>query len=366
MKKKLNILQVLPSLESGGVERGTLELANYLVSKGHGSYVISFGGRLVKELTDHGTKHTKINIGRKSLFTFLYIPKIIHFIKENKIDIVHVRSRFPAWVIYMALFFVGKNRPRFVTTVHGYNSVSIYSKIMTKGDKVVVVSKFIQDFIIKTYKVNKSKTVLIHRGVPTQLKPLKKNEFLLWKKSFKKNFTQLRDCKILILSARVSRTKGIEVFINLIEKLVKEKRKIHGIIVGEAKSSHYHNQLIKKINELGIEKKVTFLGYREDIYNIIQYSDISYCLSSTPEPFGRGVIESIKLGTPVIAFDHGGAGEQLKEIFPEGLVKNNDFINLYEKSVTFLNKKPTIKKTNSFSLETMVKKTLDLYRDLIE
>lgn len=365
MKKKLNILQVLPSLESGGVERGTLELANYLVLKGHGSYVFSSGGRLVQELTDHGTKHQKINIGRKSLFTFFNIPKIIRFIRENRIDIVHVRSRFPAWVIYIALFFMGKNRPRFVTTVHGYNSVCFYSKIMTRGDRVIVVSKFIQEFVTKTYKVSKSKTALIYRGVPSRLRPLRQNDFLLWKKSFENKYIQLRDCKILTLSARVSRTKGIEVFIDLIAKLVKENRKIHGIIVGEAKSSFYHNQLVKIINKLGIEEKITFLGYRDDIYNIIQYSDITFCLSSTPEPFGRSVIESIKLGTPVIAYDHGGAGEQLKEIFPEGLVKNNDFISLYEKSIIFLNKKQHVKKTNSFSLETMVKKTLDLYEDLI-
>ena len=159
--RKINIAQVLPSLQSGGVERGTLEIANYLVEKGHGSFVISAEGRLVEELKKHGSHHLNLPIGKKSLITFLLIPKIIRFIHKNKIDIVHVRSRFPAWIIYIALFFISKNKkPFFVTTVHGFNSISSYSKIMTKGDKVIVVSNFIKSFIINSYKIDEKKNML--------------------------------------------------------------------------------------------------------------------------------------------------------------------------------------------------------------
>ena len=364
--KKLNIAQVLPSLQSGGVERGTLEIANYLVKKGHRSYVISSGGRLVEELEKKGSNHLNIPIDKKSIFTFLVIPKIIKFIHKNKIDIVHVRSRFPAWIIYLALFFISKDkRPFFVTTVHGFNSISLYSKIMTKGDKVIVVSNFIKNFIIDTYGVDKKKICLIHRGEPNNLGPKNARNFSLWKKSFENEYKNLKNKKVLTIAARLSRTKGIEIFIDLINSILDEDNNIHGLIVGEAKSNNYLNKLHKKIKRLNLEKNITITGYRSDIYNILQYSYITYCLSEVPEPFGRSVVESIKLGTPVIAFNHGGAGEQLKETFPEGMINFRDFNGLQNKTKSFLKRRPRVLKTNKFSLEKMREQTLNVYLDLL-
>ncbi len=362
VKRKLNILQVLPSLNSGGVEKGTLEIADYLLKKGHTSFVISGGGRLVEKLVFDGSRHLKLNIGKKSPFTLFLIPILLAFILKNKIDIIHARSRLPAWIVYITLKLIPKSkRPYFVTTVHGLNSISWYSKIMTLGDKVIVVSKFIQKFIADTYYTDINKVYLIHRGVPINLKKLSQVKFRKWNKKFELEINNIRGNKILSISARLSRTKGIEIFINLINKLILDGKKIHGLIVGEAKSENYLNIIRKKIKILGIENHISILGYRPDVYEILQYSDISFCLSELPEPFGRGVIESIKIGTPVIGFDIGGAGEQLRDIFPEGLIKKNDFNALYLKTNEFLFKKPVIKKTNLYSLELMQKKTLDLY-----
>ena len=107
-KKNITVLQVLPALESGGVEKGTLEVAKFLVEKGHRSIVISKGGRLLKLLIKSGSEHLKLDIGKKSLLTLKYIPVLIKFIKINNIDIIHVRSRFPAWIIYFTLKFISK------------------------------------------------------------------------------------------------------------------------------------------------------------------------------------------------------------------------------------------------------------------
>jgi len=363
MKKKLNILQILPSLESGGVERGALEIAKYLVEQGHKSYVISSGGRLVSKLQEEGSIHHNMNIGKKSIITLFIVPRLIKFIKQHKIHIVHVRSRLPAWITYIALFFISKNKPRFITTVHGYNSVSLYSKIMTKGDTVIVVSKFIKEYIVRTYKINQNKVKLIYRGVPENLKKLNINKFNLWKKNFEKEIPQLLNNKVLTISARISKTKGIDIFIDLISNLISIEKNIHGLIVGEAKSESYLKFIEKKIKKLNLENKISIVGYRKDIYNIIQYSDITFCLSRVPEPFGRGVIESIKLGTPVIGFDYGGSGEQLKEIFPIGLVKHNNFDQLLEKTKLFLINKPVVEKTKKFTLEEMQQKTLKIYEN---
>lgn len=362
LKKKLTVAQVLPALESGGVERGTLEIASYLVEKGHNSIVISSGGRLVEELVKSGSEHITINVGNKSITAFFVIFKLRKLILDLNLDILHVRSRLPAWLIFFALKLISKNkRPHFITTVHGFNKVSFYSKIMTKGEHVIAVSNFIKDFIVKNYNLNPKKISVIHRGVPKSLSKLNKKIFYPWAHDFKNKLRINENCKILTLAARVSRTKGIEVFIDLINRLVMNNKNVHAIIVGEAKSKSYLNILQKKIQALGLSKKITFLGYRKDVYNIIQISDISYCLSSVPEPFGRVVIESIKIGTPVISFNYGGAGEQLRNIFPEGLIDNNNLIQLYEKTISFIEKKPKVMKTNLYNLEEMKIKTLKKY-----
>jgi glycosyltransferase involved in cell wall biosynthesis len=361
-KKKINILQVLPSLESGGVERGTIEIANYLRSRAQNSFVISNGGRMVTELKKNGSVHLKLPIGKKNPFTLLLIPIIIYFIYKNKINIIHARSRMPAWLIFLTIKLIPKKiRPYFVTTVHGYNSISLYSKIMTMGDKVIVVSNFIKNFIIKNYNVDPKKIYLIHRGVPRNLKKTMKIDFDMWRILFEKNYPIIKNKKILTISARVSRTKGIDFFIDLISNLRKAEINIHGLIVGETKSASYLKKINRQIEDLDLKKNISILGYRYDIYNIIQYSDITYCLSIVPEPFGRGVIESIKLGTPVLGFDHGGCGEQLTEIFPAGKVKYKNLNELILKTRIFLEKKPKISKINKFDLESMQKKTFKLY-----
>ena len=154
LNKKITVLQVLPDLNSGGVERGTLEVSKYLVNMGFRSMVISNGGRMVEDLERDKGEHYKVGVGKKNLFIIFSFFKLINFIKENKIDIIHARSRLPAWVCYLALRLIKKNvRPIFITTVHGPYSANYYSSIMTKGDRVIVVSEMIKNYVLKNYKI---------------------------------------------------------------------------------------------------------------------------------------------------------------------------------------------------------------------
>ncbi|MEO6698002.1 MAG: glycosyltransferase, partial [Paraperlucidibaca sp.] len=135
----MRVLQMLPALDSGGVERGTLEIGRALVEAGHESYVMSAGGRLVAQLEREGSQHITRPIHRKSFASLLQILPLRRLLRELKPDIVHARSRIPAWIAWLALRGMDPaTRPRFVTTVHGLNSVSPYSAIMTKGDAVIV------------------------------------------------------------------------------------------------------------------------------------------------------------------------------------------------------------------------------------
>ena len=131
--RKLTVLQLLPSLESGGVERGTLEVSRALVQAGHESRVISAGGRLVNELEQAGGKHITWDIGKKSLFTLRYIYRLGKYLKNNPVDIIHARSRLPAWIAYLAWKKINPSiRPRFITTVHGLYSVKKYKRLPLK------------------------------------------------------------------------------------------------------------------------------------------------------------------------------------------------------------------------------------------
>ena len=120
LNKKITILQVLPDLNSGGVERGTLEVNKYLANNGHRTLVVSNGGSMVRELKSDKGEHFKLGVGKKNPFVIFTVFKLINFIKKNKIDIVHARSRLPAWVCFFAINCIkNNNRPIFITTVHG-------------------------------------------------------------------------------------------------------------------------------------------------------------------------------------------------------------------------------------------------------
>ena len=137
----MKVLQILPALESGGVERGTLEIAQALVQDGHESWVLSAGGRLVEQLERQGSRHVEWDLGRKSLLSLFQIRKLRHWLALEKFDIVHVRSRMPAWITFFAWKKMPFNaRPHLVSSVHGLHSVSRYSEIMCCGERVIVVS----------------------------------------------------------------------------------------------------------------------------------------------------------------------------------------------------------------------------------
>src|SRR5574340_562156 len=150
--KKLTVLQLLPALESGGVERGTLEVADALVQRGHRALIMSGGGRLVAPLTKLGAEHYTWPIGVKSPRTLLLVHKLRRFLIEQQVDIVHARSRVPAWIAYLAWRGMEPAmRPRFVTTLHGMYGVNRYSRIMTRGEAVIAVSDTVREYILQNY-----------------------------------------------------------------------------------------------------------------------------------------------------------------------------------------------------------------------
>ncbi len=363
-KKNITVLQVLPALDSGGVEKGTLEVAKFLVEKGHRSIVISKGGRLLKQLIRSGSEHLKLDIGKKSLLTLKYIPALIKFIKINNIDIIHVRSRFPAWIIYFTLKFISKKiRPVLITTVHGPYSINYYSSIMTKGDLVIAVSEMIKKYILDNYKVQRKRLYLNFRGIDARNYNHNQTVSKKWRSSWYKEYPNTKNKILITLPARITRWKGQEDFIRLILRLKNDFPEIHGLIVGDTQKgkTNFLRSLRERVKLNNLSDNITFTGHRGDIKEIMLISKIVFSLSNQPEAFGRVSLEALSLGIPVIAYSHGGVEEQLKNILPSGLVTKNNKQSLYEKTKIFLIKPPTPKKNNYFLLKNMLEKTLKIY-----
>lgn len=367
-ERRLTVLQVLPALQSGGVERGTLEVGKYLVEHGHRSLVISAGGRLVEQLEREGSEHFTWDIGKKSLWTLRLIPRLRRFLIENKVDILHVRSRMPAWICYLAWKGMNPNtRPHFVTTVHGPYSVNTYSAVMTKGERVIVISEMIREYVLENYPgTDPSKLRLIYRGVSPTSFPYGHKPDQTWLENWYAEFPQTAGMKLLTLPARITRWKGQEDFIELLARLKDSHQNVHGLIVGETKQgkSRFLDELKSKAGEFGVPDRLTFTGHRSDLREIMAISSIVLSLSREPEAFGRTTIEALSMGIPVIGYGHGGVGEQLAAIEPEGAVQAGDIASLARKTMDWLASPPRIKSQNSFTQEKMLSLTLNVYREL--
>ncbi len=364
---KLTVVQTLPALEVGGVERGTLEVAEELVKHGHRSIVISAGGRLVKELTDAGSEHIELPIGKKSLFTPRYIPTLRNIMRREQATILHSCSRMPAWISYLAWRGMDPaNRPRFITAVHGANSISAYSKIMTYGERVITVSEFIHAYIIRNYPdIDPKKVIVIPRGVSPQKFPYNYKPDQSWIRMWQEQYPFLQGKFLLTLPGRISRRKGLEDFIEIISRLKSSGLNIHGLIVGgpHVKHQRYFDELKKKTIALSIADNISFTGHRDDIREIFSISDLILTLSNKPESFGRTALEALSLGMPVVAYDHGGVSEILQAIFPEGLIRQNDTGAAIKLITQFYKNRPHVPDHNPFTLQRTLDNTIEFYEE---
>lgn len=304
----LTVMQLLPELNSGGVERGTVEMGRYLVRSGHKSIVTSGGGRLVNQLEKEGSFHFRKNLGSKSPAALLHIWPLRRLIKKNRVNVLHLRSRMPAWIGYVAWLTLPKNeRPILVTTFHGFYSVNAYSAIMTKGDGVIAVSESIKSHIFEKYR-RKDNVRLIFRGVDAE--------------SFdpalvaKERVQALRDAwrivgnkPVLMLPGRMTRLKGQGFFLQSL--LHVKNTDYQAVLVGDTKDNPGYtaelNEFIERNNLFG---KVQLVGHCYDMPAAFILADIVLSTSSLePEAFGRTTVEAMAMGKPVIATAHGGSLE---------------------------------------------------------
>ena len=366
--KKLTVVQMLPALDAGGVERGTLELGRYLVEQGHRSIVISDGGRMLPDLIAQGSEHYCWDVGTKRLRTLFWIKKVRQLLQELKPDILHLRSRLPAWIGYQAWKKLPVNdRPALVTTVHGPYTPGWYSSVMTRGERVIAISEMIRSYILSNYpKVNEDLIRIIYRGVSRKDYYIGYTPDADWLAQWAESYPQLKDKYVISLPARITRWKGHEDFVKIIEIVKSQGIDVIGLIVGEPhkRKQHFMDELKQQIKAAGLEENIVFTGHRSDAKNIMAVSDAVLSLALDPEAFGRTSIEALSLGIPVVGYDHGGVHEQMHAVLPEGAVKPGDYKTAAGLLVKWLKNKPEIGLEHPFTLENMLEKTLAVYREL--
>ena len=369
--KALKVLQLLPALNSGGVERGTLEIARALVTAGHESVVLSKGGRLVEQLQREGSRHLARDLGRKSPATFLQYRALRRLFEAERFDIVHARSRLPAWVAWLAWRGMPAGaRPHFVTTVHGMHSVSRYSAIMCAGERVIAVSDTVRDYIRTHYPPSRwphladERITVIPRGIDPAEFPRDYQPSDEWLVRFHAEFPQIAGRKVLTLPGRLTRLKGHHDFISLVARLVGEGLDVAGLIVGgeDPKRPGYAKEIRARVQAEGLGERIVFTGHRSDVREIYAVSDCVLSLSSSPESFWRTVLEPLAMGRPVVGYAHGGVAEILGELFPQGAVGKGDVAAATERAQDVIaGRTPVVEFNTRFLLERMQAQTLAVY-----
>lgn len=364
---RLTVVQLIPALHSGGAERSALEVARALVQAGHRSVVISAGGRLVQQLVAEGSEHITLEIGRKSLATPFRLGALRRHLRAIQPDIVHARSRLPAWLGWWALKGLPR-RPHFVTTVHGLNSPGRYSAILLRGERVIVVSQTLRDYALGHYGwLEPGRVRVIPRGIDPAAFPYGHRPDEAWTRAFFAEHPVLAGAPLLTLPARGTRLKGhrdaIELLADLKRRGIEARLLLLGVV--EPGREAYLEELRALVRERGLESQVVLASARSDVRDIYAVSSLILQLSNKPESFGRTVLEALSLCRPVLGYAHGGVGELLAELYPAGRVPAGDRERLVERAAELLRVAPPIPMLQSYRLADMQQATLALYGEVV-
>lgn len=370
MGRRLTVVQLLPALASGGVERSTIEIAQALVRAGHRALVVSKGGRLVPALEAVGGEHVELDIGAKSLATLTRVGALRRIINDAGADIVHARSRLPAWLGRFALGGMPTTtRPYWVTTVHGLNSPSRYSAVMTTGERVICVSRTVRDYVLRHYpSTDPAKLRVIPRGIDIADFPRRDGVDLAARMQLAMQHPALGgDGPLLLLPGRGTRLKGHADALTLLSRMRTQGVDARLWMPGarEPGREAYVAELEAEAAKTGCADALAITAPTSSIAEAYAMSDVVLQLSRKPETFGRTVIEALSVGAPVVGWAHGGVGELLHELQPQGAVPAFDIDVLTSRALEMLRQPPSPPATMPYTLQAMQDATLAVYDELV-
>jgi glycosyltransferase involved in cell wall biosynthesis len=319
------ILQVLPALVSGGVERGTIDVARAQVEAGWRALVVSNGGPMVHELERIGATHITMPVHSKNpLIWRANFDRMVDLIWRECVDLVHARSRIPAWIAFRA---ARRNRVPFVTTFHQRPAARtalkrLYNSVMVRGDRVIAISHYVADRLIADYGLDPVRLRVIPRGVDLSLfDPDRVSAERLVRLVDRWRIPD--GVPVVLLPARVTRWKGHGLLVQALSRL--ERGSFHCLMVGEDGGRRSVKAALEPlIAKLGLTPHVHFVGRTDDMPAAYKLADVVVSASLDPEPFGRVMIEAQAMGRPIVATDHGGARETVLPGDTGWLVRPND------------------------------------------
>lgn len=308
------VLQIIPSLVTGGAERGCVDMAAAITRAGGTALVASTGGPMVRELERHGARHITLKLASKNPLTiWANARRLEALIREHGVDIVHARSRAPAWSAYWAARRCGVP---FVTTFHapyglGKGPLSRlkrrYNSVMARGDRVIAVSRFVAEHVAAHYGIDPARLRTVHRGVDVfSLDPDRVSPERMIKLA--REWRLPEDQRVVLLPGRLTRWKGQLVLIDAIAKLGRPD--VRAVLVGSDQGrTDYRQELAARIRALGLESQVTIADHCTDMAAAYMLADVVVSASTRPEAFGRIIVEAQAMGKPVIVTRHGAVEE---------------------------------------------------------
>ncbi len=315
MSADITILQVLPRLETGGVERGTVEMVQAIVAAGANALVASAGGRMVAAVERAGGTHIPLPLASKNpARIWSNAARLAFLIRAADVDLVHARSRAPAWSAWLACRRTGA---RFVTTWHGVYSENApgkrrYNAVMAKGERVIAISRFVAAKLAARYALEPARLRVIPRGVDaTVFDPARVSAGRLVEVAAAWRVPD--GAPIVLLPARLTRWKGHTVLVEALARLAR-KDAVCVLVGADTGKARFKAHLLGLAYSLGVADRLRLVGHCEDMPAALMLADVVVNPSIEPEPFGRTVIEAQAMGRPVVVTDHGGMAETVEHL----------------------------------------------------
>jgi glycosyltransferase involved in cell wall biosynthesis len=369
-------MQIIPELETGGAEQGTVDVAIAIKRLSWNSIVVSNGGAKVADLVRGNVTHIELPVHSKNPFViWRNASRLEHLIKAHNVDVVHVRSRAPGWSAFLAARRTG--RP-LVTTFHGtYNENGrlkrLYNSVMTRGDRVIAISDFIADHVREQFGIDDSRLITVRRGI--DLRRFNPGAVTAQRIIQLSSSWRLPDgAPVVMLPGRLTRWKGQLVMIDALKELERDDAVV--LMVGDEQGRFdYRDELDARIRNLGLGDRVRIIDDCRDMPAAYMMADVVVSASTDPEAFGRVPVEGQAMGRPVVATRHGGAKETVSDGITGWLIHPGDpkalawgirqALDLPNGKRAEMAEAARIWVEERFAVDRMCEQTLDVYRSLV-